>query len=361
MIQHQRFCFYLSVLLMVKVMHIKLCGMTPDEILTHAGRNSGTLRDAVSAANSLYKRRISNIEEFPGLPKAFRKELLKSSETGFFSPSDLEMSVDHTVKYLFRNDQGLLYETVYIPDGKRNSVCVSTQSGCRMGCPFCATGKYGFHGNLSVRDIVNQIISVPVTEKITHVVFMGMGEPMDNLDNVLKACRIITAQWGMAVGVKNVTVSTIGIEPAIREFLEKCGCNLSFSLFSPFPEERIRVIPAERKYPARRIIDLMKQHSTTKKRRMTIAYVMIKGINDTDKHLEAIIKLAGGSKVRVNLLTYHRIQGEVYESSSPEKMHYFKYNLITSGISASIRRSRGEDVSAACGLLASGIQEYRIK
>jgi|WetSurMetagenome_2_1015567.scaffolds.fasta_scaffold10432_2 23S rRNA (adenine2503-C2)-methyltransferase len=334
-----------------------LCGLTPDEILALIAPEEATMRHAVSVANSIYKKRLASLREFPGIPKSLRERLGTVAGSGLFPPIRTVLSDDGSVKFLFRNEPGQLYETVFIPEGKRQTVCISTQSGCRMGCPFCATGKYGFFGNLTARDMINQVISLPMAGQITHVVFMGMGEPMDNLGNVLKACRILTAEWGLTIAVKNVTVSTVGVEASAREFLETSPYNFSLSLFSPFPEERIRFVAAERKNPAHRIIDLMKQHSGERKRRMTIAYVMVKGINDSDRHLEALKHLAGNSGIRVNLLPYHPLPGDLNESSPPDLMQHFKHNLMISGISASVRRSRGADISAACGLLASGLAE----
>ena len=242
-----------------------------------------------------------------------------------------------------------------MPDKKRNTVCVSTQSGCRMGCPFCVTGRYGFHGNLSAGEIVNQVISIPEASKITHVVFMGMGEPMDNLENVLKACRILTAEWGLAISQRNITVSTVGITPGIKIFLESSECNLTLSLYSPFPDERKLVVPAETRYPVSEIINIMKNYPVKKKRRLSVAYVMIKELNDTDHHLEGLKALLKGSDIRVNLLPYHLVPGDNNTSSSAERIQFFKHNLVISGISASIRKSRGIDISAACGLLATGL------
>jgi 23S rRNA (adenine2503-C2)-methyltransferase len=225
-----------------------------------------------------------------------------------------------------------------------------------MGCPFCVTGKYGFRGNLSVQDIINQVISIPESGTITHVVFMGMGEPMDNIDNVLKACNILSAEWGLAISQRNITVSTVGITAGVEIFLTHSNCNLTLSLYSPFPEERYRAVPAEKKYPAGQIIDMMKNYPVLKKRRMSIAYVMISGINDTDRHLEGLISLLRQSKIRINLLPYHSIPDDENASSSVERMQHFKHQLVISGISASIRKSRGSDISAACGLLASGLK-----
>ena len=224
-----------------------------------------------------------------------------------------------------------------------------------MGCSFCVTARYGFHGNLSPSEIVNQIISIPAAERVTHVVIMGMGEPLDNLDNVLKACEIITAGWGLALSPRNVTVSTVGITPGIVKFLEDSDCNLTLSLHSPFPEERMGVVPVEKIYPVKRILEILKRYPVKKKRRLSLAYVMIKDLNDSERHLEEIKVLLKGSKVRVNLLPYHQIRDDLHTSSPEERMLYFKHNLVISGISASIRKSRGIDISAACGLLAAGL------
>jgi 23S rRNA (adenine2503-C2)-methyltransferase len=223
-----------------------------------------------------------------------------------------------------------------------------------MGCPFCVTGRYGFHGNLRAGEIVNQVIGLPVAEKVTHVVFMGMGEPMDNLRDVLNACEIITSEWGLAISPRNVTVSTVGIIPGVTRFLDESNCNLTLSLYSPFPGERLKVIPAEKSNPFREILEVMQNSPVKKKRRMSIAYVMVSGINDSESHLQELKNLLAGTGIRINLLPYHPA-GDTNVPSPPQKMQYFKHNLMTSGISASIRKSRGADISAACGLLAAGL------
>jgi 23S rRNA (adenine2503-C2)-methyltransferase len=225
-----------------------------------------------------------------------------------------------------------------------------------MGCPFCVSGSYGFHGNLTAGEIINQIVSIPHADIITHVVFMGMGEPLDNIENVLKACEILTAQWGFALSPRNVTVSTVGITPGIELFLRSTDCNLTLSLHSPFAAERKHMVPAENKYPSADIIRILKEAKLKKGRRLTVAYVMINGLNDTLSHLEELILMLRGSAIRVNLLPYHAVNDDTRVSSSPEKMQYFKHNLIISGISASVRKSRGSDISAACGLLAAGLK-----
>jgi 23S rRNA (adenine2503-C2)-methyltransferase len=338
---------------MVKKSLIGLTAGEISEIIEPSGFNHA---HAVTISNSLYKKRISDVELIKNIPKGLKAFIKENFCTGIFPPLASEVSADNTVKYLFNTEDGKLFESVFIPDNKRTTVCVSTQSGCRMGCSFCVTAAYGFHGNLSAGEIVNQVLSVSGSEKVTHVVLMGMGEPMDNLDNVLKACQILTSEWGLSLSPRNVTVSTVGIKPAIVKFLVNSECNLVLSLFSPFPEEREGLVPAEKKYPVRDILEILRNYPLRKKRRLSLAYVMIKDVNDSDIHLQELRSLAGGSGIRVNLLPYHQGYKDSKISSSQERMMYFKHNLVTSGISASIRKSRGIDISAACGLLASGLK-----
>jgi 23S rRNA (adenine2503-C2)-methyltransferase len=335
-----------------------LCGLTVEEIFRIIEPEGYFHSHAASITNALYKRKVTDLFQISTIQKKLKIQLDNSSVSGIYEPVASEISNDGTVKYLFKNSEGQKFETVYIPDGKRNTVCVSTQSGCRMGCPFCATGRYGFYGDLPAGDILNQILGIPISEKITHIVFMGMGEPMDNLRNVLKSCEIITAEWGMAVSPRNVTISTVGITPSIETFLDLSDCNLTLSLFSPFTEERLSMVPAERRYPVQNIIETMKNFPLKKKRRLTAAYVMIKDVNDTDRHLRGLKTMLKDSGIKVNLLSYHPVHDDINHSSTAERIQFFKHNLVISGISASVRKSRGADISAACGLLASGfVQE----
>src|SRR5665647_2300346 len=329
-----------------------ICGLTSYEIFELIKPAGFTLSHAVTIANNVYKKQRSDILLFEKIPKALKELLSKNAESGIFFPKNSIVSEDKSVKYLFSSESGNMFETVYIPEGRRHTVCVSTQSGCRMGCTFCATAKYGFKGNLTSSEIVNQIIAIPQADKVTHVVFMGMGEPMDNLENVLKACKIITAEWGLALSSRNVTVSTVGLMPAVEQFLQNSDCNLALSLYSPFAVERKKMVPAENIYPVNIIINLIKNFPLKKKRRLSIAYVMIKDLNDSDYHLEELKSILTGSAIRVNLLPYNTVPSDQKSSSSAERMQFFKHNLIISGISASIRKSRGTDISAACGLLA---------
>ena len=334
-----------------------LCGLTLEEIFNLISSSGYTRAHALTISNSIYKKNAFEFSMIPGIPRKLKEKLYEYAFTGIINPVASEISSDRSVKYLFRSDDGREFETVCIPEIKRHTVCVSTQAGCRMGCSFCATGRYGFHGNLAAGEIVNQLLSLPDSQKITHVVFMGMGEPMDNLDNVLKACEIITAEWGLAISPRNVTVSTVGITPGVIKFLKFSSCNLTLSLHTPFSDEREKIAPVEKRYPARNLIDLMKAHPLKKKRRLSIAYMMIRDYNDSYTHLEELISMLKNSKIRINLLPYHNTGNDQFFSSTQERMQLFKHNLVISGISASIRKSRGADISAACGLLARELKQ----
>lgn len=300
----------------------------------------------------IYKKSIAAFSEINDIPKNVLAVLSDSFSTGLSEPVSSVVSADGTARYLFTTGEGLLHESVYIPDGKRETVCISVQSGCRMGCRFCATGQNGWRGNLTAGEIVNQVVSLP--QKVTHVVLMGMGEPGDNIDEVIKALKVLTAEWGMAIGKNKVTVSTVGITPAVKRLLEETECNITLSLFSPFPEERREAVPAETAWPYKETLDLMKTFRADRNRRFTVAYIMIKGENDTDKHLEELKRILSGTGIRVNLLPYHRQGTDVDFSTDPGKIMRFKHLLVTSGIGASVRKSRGLDIEAACGMLAAG-------
>ena len=333
-----------------------LCGLSADDLFGIIEPSGFKYSHAVTVSNNIYKKRLTDFSAVAKIPKKLQFLLKELTFSGMFPPVASEESADKTVKYLFRTGEGKIFETVYIPEKNRNTICISSQSGCRIGCSFCATARFGFHGDLTAGEIVNQLLSIPDAEKITHVVFMGMGEPLDNLGNVLKACEIITAEWGMALSPGNVTVSTVGLTGGIENFLRSSECNLALSLLSPFPEERKSLVPVEKIYPVRVIINLLKNYPVRKKRRLSLAYVMIKDLNDTASHLEELIKLLSGSEIRVNLLRYHNTGTDLKRSSAEETIMFFKHSLVVSGISASIRKSRGLDISAACGLLAAGLK-----
>lgn len=331
--------------------HIPLAGLEPETLEKLLSERGIEHRYSYRLLYWIYKKGIESFSQVNDIPKSVLTRISEYFETGLFRPESSSKSADGTIKYLFRNKAGLLYETVYLPEEKRNTVCVSSQSGCRMGCRFCATGLNGWSGDLTAGEIINQVISLPV--KASHIVMMGMGEPGDNIGEVIKALRIFTSEWGLAKGRSRITVSTVGILPSLERLLNETDCNLTLSLHSPFPEERRRFIPCESRWPVKDAIEMIKNFRALKGRRFTAAYVMVKGINDTDVHLEGLKMLLSGSKIRVNLLPYHPYTNDSYSSSDPERMMMFKHILVTSGIEASVRRSRGSDIEAACGMLAA--------
>jgi 23S rRNA (adenine2503-C2)-methyltransferase len=334
-----------------------VCGMTPGDIEALLHEEEVGSKYAEIMATNFYRKGISDFDLMDNIPRSVRNKLSLKVSTGLFVPADRQISSDGSVKYLFRTKDGREFETVFIPDGKRMTVCVSTQAGCRMGCPFCITSSYGFRGDLTAGEILNQVISLPEARKVTHIVFMGMGEPLDNIDEVLKACNIFTSQWGLALSQRNITVSTVGITAGVKRFLNESDCNLTLSLFSAIPSERASVVPAEKAYPVIEIVEMMKNFKPGKRRRFSIAYVMISDINDTDYHLNELKALLKGTAIRVNLLPYHNSGNDKYLASDVSRMNHFRQELFLSGISASVRRSRGADISAACGLLASGLKK----
>lgn len=356
-----------KILIILVILHLvmqmkknTLCGLSADEIFELIEPSCFSRVHATRIANCVYKKRIADFDNETSLPKDLRKLLAETATSGIINYSSSIESSDGSVKYLFSPEPGRDFEAVFIPDKKRNTVCVSSQSGCRMACQFCMTAKYGFNGNLSVNEILSQVLALPQAKNITNVVFMGMGEPMDNLDNVLKAVEIMTAEWGMALGSSNITVSTVGLLNPVLRFLQESDCNLTLSLFSPFAEERAKWVPAERNTAAKVILDIINSSSVTRRRRFTVAYVMIKDINDSEKHLNALIDLLKGTKIRVNIVPYSSSAGSSLSPPDSETLLYFKHMLVTNMISASVRQSRGTDISAACGLLAAGrVGEYR--
>lgn len=329
---------------------LRLAGSDPEEIhdfLTGRGIDG---RYARRLLYWIYRKAIRSFGEINDIPKKVLTDLEDNFVTGLCSPADSAISDDGSVKYLFTTPGGLQHETVWLPDGKRQTVCLSVQAGCRMGCRFCATGQNGWDGNLTAGEIVNQAVSLP--HGFTHIVLMGMGEPGDNIEEVIKACNILTAEWGLAAGPGRVTVSTVGVTPSVKRLLDETDCNITLSLHSPFPDERLRVIPAEARWPFAGTLKLMQEYAGRRKRRFTVAYVMMQGKNDSDRHLDELKRLLAGTGIRVNLLPFHPLEKDGEQGSDLATMMSFKHHLVTSGIGASVRRTRGADISAACGMLA---------
>lgn len=301
----------------------------------------------------MYKKRARSIDEMHNLSKQTREILSENYAVTYTKPKTIQESVDGTKKYLFPVKMVQFIETAYIPDAERATLCVSSQVGCKMGCLFCMTGKQGFQGDLSSGDILNQIFNIPEFDNITNVVYMGMGEPFDNLDEVLKSIEILTSDYGLGWSPKRITVSTIGIVPGIKRFLNECKANLAVSLHNPFEDERKKLMPIESVYHLHEVLDEIKSFDFGGQRRVSFEYIVFKGVNDQQRHINELAKILNGIKCRINLIRFHAIPGTPLESCSPEEISRFQVGLKRKGILTTIRASRGEDISAACGLLST--------
>lgn len=300
----------------------------------------------------LYAKHIDTIDGMTNLSLRTRSRLGEIAFIGRHDPVGCQVSADGTKKYLFQTAPDHCVETVYIPDGDRATLCISCQMGCKMGCRFCVTGQQGFHGNLSASDILNQIFSIPEFEKLTNIVYMGMGEPMDNLDNVLRSTEVLTSPWGLAWSPKRITVSSVGIIPGLRRFINESQCHLAVSLHNPFPDERQDIMPMQRPYPIADAIALLKQYDWSGQRRISFEYTMFQGLNDSPRHSAELVRLLRGLPCRVNLIRFHTSPDTPYRTASSQTMEAFRNCLNSHGITCTIRASRGEDIMAACGLLA---------
>lgn len=301
----------------------------------------------------LYQKKVTGIDEMTNLSLKARNLLNDKYEVGCSTPVSLQKSVDGTIKYLFETSNKQYIESVYIPDKERATLCVSSQVGCKMNCLFCMTGKQGFNGNLTSGEIINQILSIPESDSLTNLVFMGMGEPLDNTDEVFKALEILTAPWGYGWSPKRITVSSIGVKKGLLRFLEESHCHVAISLHSPFPEERLSIMPVEKAFPVIDIIETLRRYDFSKQRRLSFEYIMFKGFNDSIRHATGLCKLIKGLDCRVNLIRFHAIPGIDLKSSDEKKMQEFRDYLTHNGIICTIRSSRGEDIFAACGMLSS--------
>jgi 23S rRNA (adenine2503-C2)-methyltransferase len=301
----------------------------------------------------LYKTNIQSFDEMTNISKKARTLLAEHFEMGIVPHVEVHQSVDGTKKYLYPVDQNKFIETALIPEEKRTTLCISSQVGCKMGCLFCATGKQGFQANLSSGQILNQLRSLPEREQITNIVFMGMGEPFDNIEAVMKAQEILTSSYGFELSVRKVTVSTIGIVPAMEVFLHDSKCNLAVSVHSPFDEERRRLMPVQHVYPVKEVIDTISQFDLGKYRRVSIEYIVFGGLNDTQRHVKELARLLNKIRCRINLIRFHPVPNVPLPPTDEERLIEFQRALNAKGIVTTIRASRGLDIDAACGLLST--------
>lgn len=336
-----------------------LLGLTLSELQAITKQLSMPLFTAKQMASWLYDKKVKTIDEMTNLSLKHRTLLNELYEVGATAPMHAMSSVDGTIKYLYQVGENSFVEAVYIPDGERATLCVSSQVGCKMNCKFCMTGKQGFTTNLSANQILNQIISLPECDKLTNVVMMGMGEPLDNLDEVLKTLEILTAPYGFAWSPKRITLSTVGLKKGLKRFIESCDCHLAISLHSPVPEQRRDLMPAEKAYSITEMVDLLRNYDFSKQRRLSFEYIVFKGVNDSMLYAKELLKLLRGLDCRVNLIRFHAIPNVDLEGVDMDSMVKFRDYLTSHGLFTTIRASRGEDIFAACGMLSTAKQNEK--
>ncbi|MDR1003826.1 MAG: 23S rRNA (adenine(2503)-C(2))-methyltransferase RlmN [Prevotellaceae bacterium] len=310
-------------------------------------------------ASWLYNKRVTDIDEMTNLSLKHRNLLKAVCQVGATPPQEEMRAADGTVKYLYRTADSHFVEAVYIPDADRATLCVSSQVGCKMNCRFCMTGKQGFTAHLTAGEIINQIHSLPERDRLTNIVFMGMGEPLDNLDEVLKALDILTASYGYGWSPKRITLSTVGLRKGLQRFIESSDCHLAISLHSPVHAQRLSLMPAEGAFPIAEVVDLLRRYDFSKQRRLSFEYIVFKGINDSLPYMKELLRLLRGMDCRVNLIRFHAIPGVDLQGADTENMIQLRDYLTAHGLFTTLRASRGEDIFAACGMLSTARQEEK--
>lgn len=337
--------------------HEYLYGQTLPQLEVLCNRLEMPRFAAKQIARWLYDKHATTIEAMSDLSARHRALLAETYEVGLTAPEKVSISADGTKKYLYRTSQNHFIESAYIPDGDRATLCISSQAGCRMGCRFCATGRQGLQHSLSTNEILNQIGSLPERERLTNVVFMGMGEPLDNLDSLLPALEVLTSAWGFGWSPTRITVSTAGVASRLERFLEATQVHLAVSLHNPFPHERAEIMPVEKVWPIREVVEILRRYDFTHQRRVSFEYIVMSGLNDSPRHIRELCRLLDGIKCRINLIRFHKIPGSPYFSPDDRAMIAFRDALTAKGIHTTIRTSRGEDIQAACGLLSTAQNE----
>ena len=351
----------------------RLLGLTPAELKALVVGLGMPAFTAKQVAQWLYVKHVKSIDEMTNLSKQNRQLLAEHYEVGAMAPIDCQRSKDGTIKYLFpvlTADSSPLtphpspltskfVETVFIPDHDRATLCVSCQVGCKMNCLFCQTGKQGWHGNLTAADILNQIYALPEVDQLTNIVFMGQGEPMDNLDAVLRVCDIMTADWGWQWSPKRITVSSVGVRNKLKRFLDESPCHVAISMHSSLHEQRLQLMPAEKAMPLEETVALLKQYDFTHQRRCSFEYICFGGLNDSPMYAREILRLLEGLECRVNLIRFHEIPNVDLPASDEKRMEALRDYLTAHGVTTTIRASRGQDIFAACGLLSTAKQSQQ--
>lgn len=339
----------------------KLIGMNLAELQDVAYKGGMPRFVGKQLAEWIYGKGAESFDEMVNISKRNKEWLVENYEIGREAPRKSARSQDGTVKYLFPVGNGLTVESVYIPDRDRATLCVSSQAGCKMNCYFCATGKMGFKKNLTAAQIINQVLSIPPRPAkgaapmtpLTNVVFMGMGEPLDNFQEVERAIEIMTAPWGLAWSPKRITVSTVGKLPQLKELLDRTQVHVAISVHTADTAQRESMMPAQKAFPVQAVMRMLQAYDFSHQRRLSLEYIMWRGVNDDVAHADMLVKLIGDIDCRVNLIRFHAIPGVELHPASEERMLMFRNYLNSKGITATIRASRGEDIDAACGMLST--------
>lgn len=331
----------------------RLYGKTLGELREIASESGMPRFAAGQMASWLYKKNVRSIDSMSDISAANRALLSQKYEIGLSEPLRETVSADGTKKYLFASEAGGFVEAAMIPDRDRATLCLSSQAGCRMGCDFCMTARQGLQHNLIVCDILNQFASLPERDSLTNIVYMGMGEPLDNADAVLRSLEVMTSDWGYAWSPSRITLSTAGIGPSLERFLSESRVHLAVSLHNPFHDERMALMPVEKAYPIEKIVEIIRRHDFSHQRRVSFEYILMKGLNDTPCHVAALVRLLNGLPCRINLIRFHKVPDSPYFSPPQSEMERFRDALSAKGITTTIRASRGEDIEAACGLLST--------
>lgn len=339
----------------------KLLGKTLEELKAVCAEAGLPQYNAGQIARWLYVKRVRSFDSMTNLSLRTREYLSEHYEIGVSEPAADALSSDGTRKYLFPTGTGRYVEAVMIPEEERATLCVSSQAGCRMGCRFCMTGRQGYKGNLDAAEILSQFFYIDEAERLTNAVFMGMGEPLDNVDTVLRVIEVLTSDWGCGWSPKRITLSSIGVnrpvgrgggKSPLERFLDESKAHVAISLHNPFPEQRREIMPAENSFGIERTLGILRRYDFSGQRRVSFEYIMFDGLNDTKRHADAIVSKLRGLECRVNLIRFHDISDTVFRSSGDAVIERFRARLNSAGITATVRASRGEDIAAACGMLS---------
>lgn len=308
----------------------------------------------------IYRRGVSDFAAMTDLSKELREELDARAFVSDWTPETAERSSDGTRKYLYRLADGQTVETVRIPmEGERATLCISTQVGCAMQCAFCLTGTFGLVRNLEPSEIVNQVCAAIKDGPINNIVLMGMGEPLHNLDNVVRALQILYAPEGFDFSPRRITLSTSGLVPEMLELGRRLRVNLAVSLNATTDAVRDELMPVNRRYPLKELMAACRQYPLSPRQRITFEYILIRDVNDTPADARRLVKLLHGIPAKVNLIPFNEHEGSAFRSPLPESIETFQSYLLDRNIVAIRRASKGQDISAACGQLKGKLERQQ--